>query len=616
MLLDPTAWCQFPAAVDGWLNAPALAAQMPASLSLDNLTTLTLDLPLAAADWRESWMTPLWIIAAGIILGFVLLALVYGVFALLSFIPPLGRLADNRSHGLTVSVVLGLIAAAALMIRYIDWSTGEFQFVMVLPLLLLGMLFGFGIVYGVWRRTRAELWDIAREGVMPLVLGTGLSMVIVGGIGMMFLRDGRQILASVSQVPIWDDGVEVFDLTLEPASADLERADEAPFQKVDVQYDPIKVTEILIESDGNILIGDAPTTEELVRAPLRVGEDEAFRFDREAQQAQAPPLPGDSAALHIQNQRIEETHVRFTFTTSPAVPQAATVVYVALSVFLLISGMITFRQAAPRISAIANVTAKSEISSPLFLIFLAVGVSLVVVFAYTPFYSMGDDMQAFKDSCVTVLMMSGMFLAIWCAGSSVSQEIDGRTALTVLSKPVSRLEFLFGKYVGIMKVVFVLFLTVLCMLVIFTCWKSIHEARELMSEKPDWRQIHAELQTLVPMVTLYFLQTATIAALAVTLATRLPLLANMNICFVVFVLGNLTASFLQSDVGQNELVAFVGNLIAVVVPNLNSFNVQAAVDSSKDVPTLYVAGAFNYWLVFGGFVCLLGLVSFEDRDLA
>ena len=54
-------------------------------------------------------------------------------------------------------------------------------------------------------------------------------------------------------------------------------------------------------------------------------------------------------------------------------------------------------------------------------------------------------------------MILGMLLAVWSAGTSVSEEIEGRTALTVLSKPVSRRSFILGKYTGIMLSVLVLF---------------------------------------------------------------------------------------------------------------------------------------------------------------
>ena len=78
----------------------------------------------------------------------------------------------------------------------------------------------------------------------------------------------------------------------------------------------------------------------------------------------------------------------------------------------------------------------------------------------------------------------------------------------------------------------------------------------------------------------------------------------------------LTSPLVASTEGNNELVGFVGKLIAVVVPNLNIFNVQSAVDAGNQIPVLYLAGAFNYLVCFTVAVWMLAMLLFDDRDLA
>ena len=94
------------------------------------------------------------------------------------------------------------------------------------------------------------------------------------------------------------------------------------------------------------------------------------------------------------------------------------------------------------------------------------------------------------------------------------------------------------------------------------------------------------------------------------------MLANFVICFTVYAIGNLTSPLVQSSAGKNELVGFVGKLIAVVVPNLNAFNVQAAVDVGNTIPAIYLAGAFNYLVFFVILALSAAFLLFEDRDLA
>jgi ABC-type transport system involved in multi-copper enzyme maturation permease subunit len=205
---------------------------------------------------------------------------------------------------------------------------------------------------------------------------------------------------------------------------------------------------------------------------------------------------------------------------------------------------------------------------------------------------------------------------VWSAGTGVAEEIEGRTALTVLSKPVSRRSFLIGKYAGIMMSVFVLFVIMGALLMITTAYKPIFEARENSSEDPVWQLAHMEMVSVVPGLVLYFMETAAIAAIGVALATRVAMLANFLICLTIYVVGNLTSPLVQSAGGENELVGFVGKLIAVVVPNLNTFNVQSAVDVGNTIPPIYLAGAFNYLACFAVLALMVALLLFEDRDLA
>jgi hypothetical protein len=289
---------------------------------------------------------------------------------------------------------------------------------------------------------------------------------------------------------------------------------------------------------------------------------------------------------------------------------------IAVVFFLTITGLLAFRQAAPRVWALALSTAKNEMAQPLYLLLLAIGLFGVLLFGIYPFNTLGDDIRLLKDSGVTLIMVLCMLQAVWSAGTSVSEEIEGRTALTVLSKPVSRRSFILGKYAGIMLAVLVLFVIIAAVLLIVISYKPIYDARESTRAATIWQTGHEEIMTTIPVLGLYFMETMAIGAVAVALATRLPLLANFITCFVIYVIGNLTSPLVASTQGNNELVGFVGKLIAVVVPNLNVFNVQSAVDAGNPIPMIYLAGAFNYLVCFAIAVWMLAMLLFEDRDLA
>lgn len=564
-------------------------------------------------NWVPAWLTPLWLLAFGLVLGVILVAAFYGLLALLSFVPVLGKLADSPRRGVTASLVVGLIAAVVLGGLYLPGSDGDgFAFTLVLPLLTIGLLLGFGVVYGLWHRTRSEWLEILSEGVTPYLLSTVGLFVVIGLLSTPLVTEPMRFVNSVSAVNFVGDGTTRLEVTV-PGIGDTE-ADESPFHPANINYNLRNMSQLRIESDKTILLADSPDTATLSRVPFRVNADEEVVFKSEDRDT--PPIPGDATRLHIQNREVDPATVVFEVTSVPPVPEVSSAVGIAVCLFVLITAVMTFRQAAPRVWALALSTAKNEMAQPLYLLLLAIGLFGVVFFGFYPFNTLGDDIRLLKDSGVTLIMVLGMLQAVWSAGTTVSDEIEGRTALTVLSKPVSRRSFILGKYAGIMLAVLVLFVIIGAVLLIMISYKPIYDARETSRAATTWQVGFEEIMTTVPVLGLYFMETMAIGAVAVALATRLPLLANFITCFVIYVIGNLTSPLVASTEGNNELVGFVGKLIAVVVPNLNVFNVQSAVDAGNPIPIIYLAGAFNYLVCFAIAVWMLAMLMFEDRDLA
>ncbi|MEM1067561.1 MAG: ABC transporter permease [Planctomycetota bacterium] len=564
-------------------------------------------------QWLPAWVTPIWLIAVGLVLGALACITVYAVLSVLSFIPGLGTLADSPTRGIVASLVIGGAIGAGLCAVYVP-GAGDYASALFLPLGFIGLIGGFGLVYGMWNRTRGEWFQMANEGAVPYLLGVAGVVVLFGIASTPFVKGPRDFIDSIPQVQLVGDGTVRIPVEIPAMSTDID-ADQAPFVPANIAYNLRNASELTIESDKTILLADSADTSNFSRTPFRVDAGETVNY-RVAEDREAPPIPGNSTRLHIQNREIDPATVVFTFSYIPKVPEASAIVGIAIVFFLTITGLMAFRQAAPRVWALSLSTAKNEMAQPLYLLLLGLGLFGVLLFGIIPFNTLGDDIRLLKDSGVTLIMVLGMLQAVWSAGTSVSDEIEGRTALTVLSKPVSRRSFILGKYAGIMMAVLVMFVILGAILLVVISYKPIYDARETTRAVTTWQMGHEEIMTTIPVLGLYFMETMAIGAVAVALATRLPLLANFITCFVIYVIGNLTSPLVASSEGNNELVGFVGNLIAVVVPNLNVFNVQSAVDIGNPIPFVYLAGAFNYLVCFAIAVWMLAMLLFEDRDLA
>ena len=131
-------------------------------------------------------------------------------------------------------------------------------------------------------------------------------------------------------------------------------------------------------------------------------------------------------------------------------------VVVAVAVLMVLGAIL--RTAVPKVAAIGWTTSKEALAQPLFYVLLAIGVFGLLIFPFVPYNTLGEDIKMVKDEGLTLIMVLSIVLALWTASLSIADEIEGRTALTLLSKPVGRRQFILGKFVGILVPVAIMFL--------------------------------------------------------------------------------------------------------------------------------------------------------------
>ena len=288
----------------------------------------------------------------------------------------------------------------------------------------------------------------------------------------------------------------------------------------------------------------------------------------------------------------------------------------AVAVIVLVACYLLLGLIFPKTAAIARTTAKEAMSQPLFIVVLVVGVVALLLFPFVPYNTFGDDLKMHKDGGLTVIMLLSIVLAVWTASVSVSDEIEGRTALTLLSKPVGRRQFILGKFLGIVGAVAILFIVFGSLFLATVSYKVVYDARETANPDPTWTECREEMVQIAPGIALAFMETVVLAAVSVAISTRLPMMPNLIICASAYVLGHLTPLLASSAVGQFPIVPFIADLIGTVLPMLDHFNIYAAISTGREVPLSYVGVAGVYCLLYSSLAMFLALLLFEDRDLA
>src|SRR5215204_5282113 len=90
-----------------------------------------------------------------------------------------------------------------------------------------------------------------------------------------------------------------------------------------------------------------------------------------------------------------------------------------------------------------------SILQPIYPLLLALGGVILCIFGLLPFFTLGEDTAMFKSVALDVILLLVLVSTLFATSKSIYEEIEDRTMLTLMSKPVSKWEVLVGKYLGI-----------------------------------------------------------------------------------------------------------------------------------------------------------------------
>jgi ABC-type transport system involved in multi-copper enzyme maturation permease subunit len=287
---------------------------------------------------------------------------------------------------------------------------------------------------------------------------------------------------------------------------------------------------------------------------------------------------------------------------------------VVLAVFYLAYQLL--RLVFPKVMAIARTTAKEGWAHPLFWVEMVCGAALLWLFVFLPYNTFGEDVKMLKDTGLKLITLFSIVLSVWAASVTIADELEGRTALTLLSKPIGRRQFVFGKFLGVLAPAFTMFVILGVMFLEGVSYKVTYDARETSNPTPTAEQKRAELVQVTPGIALAFMETAVLTSIAIAVSTRWPMLPNLMTCFAIYVLGHLAPLLVQSSLGKLPLVTFVGRLLATLLPALDFFSADAPIAADLPIPLPYLGHALVYSLIYITIAMLAALLSFEDRDLA
>lgn len=311
----------------------------------------------------------------------------------------------------------------------------------------------------------------------------------------------------------------------------------------------------------------------------------------------------------------------------------------------------------PKTGAVALAAFKESWRQPLFWLIIFGAMAAMWIAVAVPYFTFGDDYKMMKQVGFDLVLLAPLLFGTLASSISVSEEIEGRTAITVMSKPINRRSFLFGKFLGVLMacaaMAMLLAVNLNAALMANRAFDPINEDRvrdaEVMSDQAKdsvkWvvslanaggigpmnlvdgaRLWLAECYTLQWGVLLGFGQVMILVAIATALATRLHFVISLVSVLGVYLFGHLAPVVAQATSGNRgggtgaQLVGFLARVFDVFLPALEYFNLGPAI--IRDTPldllpfAIYSLTVFGYSLIYTAIVLVVGLLLFEDRDLS
>ncbi len=518
-------------------------------------------------------------------------------------------------------MVLGLLSVKAVNTLTPLWLVGVGALAGVaLIALAWGLLWACSWLPGLTmlQRPAREFWLTIREGVLFYVLVTALVFCGIGVLGTFALRpvgESLKILASLTRLTAV--GTQKYTETIPgtPGSSDPNEIVVPKVHAMPVPFHGEELLDLKIESSENLSMSYDPAAEMDTIKSVNIKAAEPLIWHKRPN-SKSPFGEGVVQALYVRNRGVDDAVVTLEITTDVVYPEVRAILVTAVGLFGVFLLYFVQQAAVPRLSAISLATFKSEVAQPLFTIILLFGIAFLLLSIYIPYNTFGEDIKMLKGSDLTLIRVFCIALAVWGASTTLADEIEGKTALTVLSKPVRRRSFVIGKFFGIGWTTALMFVVLGSVLLAVASYKMIYDARETANEIPTWQTCYVEMVSVVPGLLLAFMETLVLAALSVAISTRLPMFANFMICFSVYVLGHLIPLISQATEVRFEIVKFIGRFSAAVIPNLEAFDMQAGIDAGVAIPLEYLSWSLLYCILFSVVAMLLALILFEDRDLA
>jgi ABC-type transport system involved in multi-copper enzyme maturation permease subunit len=223
----------------------------------------------------------------------------------------------------------------------------------------------------------------------------------------------------------------------------------------------------------------------------------------------------------------------------------------------------------------------------------------------------GQDVKIIKDLGLAATSVFGLFIAIFIGIGLVSKEVERRSIYALLSKPISRTEFVIGKYFGLALTLAANVAVMTVALYLVLTYMTVTESPEF---KAGWDAPGID-PALLKAIFLIYMQLAIVTAIALFFSTFSTPLLSAALTFGIYVAGHFNADLRNFDrIVDSKPAIWLARAVYHLLPDLSAFDVKTEVVHGLPVAAGYLASTAAYGIVYVTAVLLAAMFIFSRRD--
>jgi len=283
-----------------------------------------------------------------------------------------------------------------------------------------------------------------------------------------------------------------------------------------------------------------------------------------------------------------------------------------------------------RVTALSLTTLTELIRLKVFYFLLIFALLVIGNSAFMAKLSFQEEFQMLKDVSLGAMAIFSSLLAILATASLLPKDIDERTIYTILSKPVPRYEYLLGKLIGILLL---LFLSILLMSGLFLAVLWFREQTlladttyQLAGVNPEdlelaLREIREATfnWNLLPGILIIFMKAALLAAMTLLVSTfASSAIFTMITATAIYFIGHLQATARELWLGGMTTEWWAKLLVAIIAllfPDLQTFSLADEVVAGTAIPAAVFWQTFALGWVYVAVYYLVASFIFTGREL-